>query len=702
MKNRILLLPLIMAGLILSGCEMLGDAEDTTYGDNISYSSENDITAFYFSADDNSEINVDFEGTITGTTVTVIVPAGTDVSSLIATFTSSGETLLVDGVEQVSGVTENDFSTSLTYTVTAEDGTTQSFTVTVIVESSSNKEITSFLFTSALNSGLASDAEGTIDGTDINITLPADTDPGSLIATFIATGESVTVEGTAQESGVTPNDFSASLTYTVTAEDGTTQSYTVTAVVAASSAKDISSFLFESTLNSELTSDVEGTIDGTTISATLPEDTDLTSLIATFTTTGESVAVDGTTQESGVTPNDFSSDLTYVVTAEDGSTQEYTLSADLAKSTAKELTSFSAESTYNTNLYDSITGEIDGTTLNITFLEGTDLSSLIITFETTGESLSCDSETLTSTVSALDFTEDFTLTVTAEDGSAQDYTVLISERTYVTREELDTMVDYNCDLTAVDTSRITDMSRLFYDEDSFNQDISGWDVSNVTAMARMFYGAESFNKDISEWDVSNVTDMSEMFYMAVDFDQDISPWDVSSVTDMSEMFAHADGFDQDISGWDVSNVTTMYRMFMSADKINQSLSSWDVSNVTSMSYMFSACDAFNGDISGWDVSSVIAMTGMFRFTGAFDQDISGWDVSNVRLMSSMFYKAEVFNRDISGWDVSNAIYMGDMFYGSLLFDQDLSGWDVSSATSYDDFNGGSSSLSDEHCPTWVN
>jgi hypothetical protein len=70
---------------------------------------------------------------------------------------------------------------------------------------------------------------------------------------------------------------------------------------------------------------VAGTISGTTITVVLPYSTDITAIAASFTTTGASVSVNGVTQTSGVTTNDFSSSLSYLVTAEDASTQTYTV-----------------------------------------------------------------------------------------------------------------------------------------------------------------------------------------------------------------------------------------------------------------------------------------------------------------------------------------------------------------------------------------
>jgi hypothetical protein len=117
-------------------------------------SSEKAITAF-------SIINPSIAGTIdeTAKTVAIRVPEGTNIRSLTATFTTTGVSVAIGSVTQVSGLTVNDFSSPLVYTVTAEDGSAADYTVTVTV---ATKKITSFSFASINATGSIDEARKTI------------------------------------------------------------------------------------------------------------------------------------------------------------------------------------------------------------------------------------------------------------------------------------------------------------------------------------------------------------------------------------------------------------------------------------------------------------------------------------------------------------------------------------------------------------
>ena len=84
----------------------------------------------------------------------------------------------------------------------------------------------------------------------------------------------------------------------------------------ASSSKDITAFSIDG--NDGIIDQTAGTI---AVDMTFR---DLSALVATFTTTGENVTVGPTAQVSGTTPNNFNSPVVYTVTAEDGTTRDYT------------------------------------------------------------------------------------------------------------------------------------------------------------------------------------------------------------------------------------------------------------------------------------------------------------------------------------------------------------------------------------------
>ena len=395
------------------------DASSITLTITNSKSNLKAITAFSFNG-----LNPVVTATISGLNITATVPYNTNLSNLVATFTASNlATVKVGTTAQVSGTTPNDFSKVVTYTVTAEDGTSQNYTVTITLAQapkSSEKLLTSFSF-----NGLNPVVTATISGLNITATVPYNTNLSNLVATFTASNlATVKVGTTSQVSGTTPNDFSKVVTYTVTAEDGTSQNYTVTITLAQapkSSEKLLTSFSFNG-LNPVVTA----TISGLNITATVPYNTNLSNLVATFTASNlATVKVGTTSQVSGTTPNDFSKVVTYTVTAEDGTSQNYTVTITLAqapKSSEKLLTSFS----FN-GLNPVVTATISGLNITATVPYNTNLSNLVATF--TASNLATVKVGTTSQVSGTtpnDFSKVVTYTVTAEDGTSQNYTVTIT------------------------------------------------------------------------------------------------------------------------------------------------------------------------------------------------------------------------------------------------------------------------------------
>lgn len=152
---------------------------------------------------------------------------------------------------------------------------------------------------------------GTIDedAKVVVLDFPAGTDVSHLTPTILVSTYA-TVE---PESGVA-QDFSNPVYYTVTAMNGTTAQYEVTAVVHdAENEKSILSF----TIN-----DVEGEINevAKTVTLVMPVGTDVTSLVPTI-----EVSEGATINPASGEAQDFTRPVTYTVTAQNGTTSDYTV-----------------------------------------------------------------------------------------------------------------------------------------------------------------------------------------------------------------------------------------------------------------------------------------------------------------------------------------------------------------------------------------
>jgi hypothetical protein len=238
------------------------------------------------------------DGVITSNAITLTLPAGTDLSALTPMIEFIGAEL-----EPRSGVAQ-DFTKPVTYTVTANDGTQSSYEVTVRRELSTSNEITQFEILGV---------PGVIENSSIQLTLPYGTNPRALQPTIAYTGVSIS-PGSSE-----PQDFSTPVDYTVTAANGTSRVYTVTVTIARSSAKNITAFALN----------VRGagmvTIAPASVTATVPLGTDLTSLTPTIT-----VSANATLSPASGVAQDFTGPVSYVVTAEDGSTKTYRVRVVLA------------------------------------------------------------------------------------------------------------------------------------------------------------------------------------------------------------------------------------------------------------------------------------------------------------------------------------------------------------------------------------
>ena len=290
------------------------------------------ITDFRFTKDKNSElktlsmaaiVNDGHEGTITAT---VLYTGSAKPESLIPTFITPG-TVTVNGAAQTSGSSAQDFRKTLTYLCTSRDGQyTRKYTVKIrfVYAEPSQTLLKTFRFPAGVNP-LTKDCEGRIDQTARTVHISAHyagQKPDKLIPEFSATGE-VTVDALTQSSGFSAQDFEYPVYYKVT-DPGDPSAYTIYAVTvhfeySADSGCELTEFTFLMQDNPSLTQDVTAFISAHSgvIYALLPRGADVTNLIPRFTARGR-VTVDGVEQTSGETAADFSSQVEYKVTSENG------------------------------------------------------------------------------------------------------------------------------------------------------------------------------------------------------------------------------------------------------------------------------------------------------------------------------------------------------------------------------------------------
>jgi hypothetical protein len=116
--KKLYMLLVTMLIMVIAGCTPGGWGPE---------SAGKSFTEFSFPTSTETTINNDTH------TIAVTVPDGTDVTALVATFATTGISVKVVSTTQVSGTTPNDFTNSVIYTVTALNGSTQDYTVTVTV-----------------------------------------------------------------------------------------------------------------------------------------------------------------------------------------------------------------------------------------------------------------------------------------------------------------------------------------------------------------------------------------------------------------------------------------------------------------------------------------------------------------------------------------------------------------------------------------
>ena len=227
-------------------------------------------------------------------------------------------------------------------------------------------------------------------------------------------------------------------------------------------------------------------------------------------------------------------------------------------------------------------------------------------------------------------------------------------------------------LSGLDTSNMTSMSRMFYNSTSLkNIDLSEFDTSKVTTMYGMFWECNNLEKiNLSNFDTSNVTNLSQMFQNCTSLTSlDLSNFYTPKLKYANGLFNNCSSLNElKLDNFDTSNVTNMLSMFSGCTNLTElDLSSFDTLNVTNMRFMFSGCSSLiELDISSFNTSNVTDFVNMFyNCKSLISLDLSSFDTSNVTDTGSMFMFCydlrTIYVSDL--WDISNVTSSSLMFQG---------------------------------------
>ena len=221
--------------------------------------------------------------------------------------------------------TEGDYSGPATIRVTAQNTSIfQDWTVNVTEALNDSTDILTFSIPQETGPATINENNHTV-----NVEVAYGTDRTQITPVFtLSTG------ATAVPASGTEGDYSEPATIRVTAQNTSIfQDWTVNISETLNSETDILTY---SLLGQTGAADINNGLH--TINVEVPYNTNVTNLIAEFGLSPQAIAtVNSTTQESGITSNNFTNPVTYVVEAGDGSTQNWTVTVSFAANTETDI-----------------------------------------------------------------------------------------------------------------------------------------------------------------------------------------------------------------------------------------------------------------------------------------------------------------------------------------------------------------------------
>src|SRR5690606_18417456 len=331
--NRYVIIPLL--GIVMVGCSKEFEPAVSSRNELVNFSVLAANSGTYADPNDPEKqlpnFVKDVQGVIYDDKIIVLAPYYAKTwKGLKPTFVHSDRAIAYIGDEvQDSGTSEVDFTNPVTYRVVSEDGQERSYSVEFYKE----KPFLSYVVSIEENPELPYDSDVEIDSLNrvINVVLRRGVPLTDKIARFVVPEEvSVSIAGTPQVSGESVIDLTNPVTYTLSLADDYPETWTVNASLRdPSSEGDFLTFNFSKAKNPELMGDLVGEINrenkSIRVASYWTAGMDNVPLTPDFTTSKyvKHVICIGVDQTSGHSVIDFSTTVTYTITSDDGSTQDW-------------------------------------------------------------------------------------------------------------------------------------------------------------------------------------------------------------------------------------------------------------------------------------------------------------------------------------------------------------------------------------------
>lgn len=194
--------------------------------------------------------------------------------------------------------------------------------------------------------------------------------------------------------------------------------------------------------------------------------------------------------------------------------------------------------------------------------------------------------------------------------------------------------------------------------------------TKINKAVRMFSGCDALvHLDLSALDTSAVTDMTGMFYGCSSLcSLDLTSFNTSSVEDMSFLFSGCSSLSGiDLSSFNTSSTHLMTCMFSGCTSlVVLDLSSFDTSAVLGMGSMFSGCSSLSKlNVESFDTSSVGFMANMFcDCSSLVELDLSSFDTHRVSYIFDLFkgcsslHFLDLSSFDSRGWEGFASLFDG--------------------------------------------